>query len=347
MIKSFSGISMFWKIYFSFIILIFYNSISFAFGQASAGVEVVTPRSQEIYEKVHSAGIINSPESVDLLAESTGKIIHIYFNNGGTVRGGDVLAQIDDQVAKANLSIAVANLNLAQLKSDRANKLLKVNASSQANLDQAIAELALAKSELIKRRDELEKTKVIAPFDGTIGFKLKQEYEMVNAGDKIFRLERFNPLEVEFNLPRKFHRTVKVGDKVEYKIDYDANTDGQIIAVSEVINPENESFSVRASVINTGNKFIPGIFTSIDVITDLHQALIVPQQSVVSTEKGLILFKIQEGKIRSVPIVKGVDFGDMVEVKKGVSEVDQIVISGQMKLHEGMEVHPLSVEEKK
>lgn len=338
---------MLWRIYFSFLILIFYHSASFAFGQVSAGVEVITPKSQEIYGKVHSAGIINSPESVYLLAESVGKIIHIYFNNGGAVRTGDVLAQIDDQVAQANLSIAVANLNLAQLKSDRANKLLKVNAASQANLDQAMAELTLAKSELLKKRDELEKTKVIAPFDGIIGFKLKQEYEMVNVGDKIFRLEQFNPLEVEFNLPRNFHRMIKAGDKVEYKIDAGANTKGQIIAVSEVINPEDESFSVRASVINAGNNFIPGMFTSIDVITDLHQALIVPQQAVVSTEKGSVLFKLQDGKIHSVPILKGVDFGDMVEVKSGISATDQIVISGQMKLHEGMEAHPLSVEEKK
>ena len=89
------------------------------------------------------------------------------------------------------------------------------------------------------------------------------------------------------------------------------------------------------------------MFTSIDVITDLHQALIVPQQAVVFTEKGSVLFKLQDGKIHSVPILKGVDFGDMVEVKSGISATDQIVISGQMKLHEGMEAHPLSVEEKK
>lgn len=340
---------MFQKILFlSFLSLSSYTNFAYAFlGQGSVEVEVVTPKLQEIYEKLHSTSIIHSPESVYLLAEAAGKVVHVYFNNGGAVKAGDILAQIDDQVAQANLAIAVANLNLAQLKFDRANKLLLANTSSIASFDQAVAELDLAKSELIKRRDELEKTKIIAPFEGTIGFRLKQEYEMVMVGDKIFRIEQFNPLEVEFNLPRRFYHTIKAGDKVEYKINENANAIGKIIAISEVINIENESFSVRASVDNTGNKFIPGMFTSIDVFADLHQALIVPQQAVVSTEKGLVLFKLQDGKIQSLPIVKGVDFGDMVEVKSGVSESDQIVISGQMKLHEGMEAHSVPTEEKK
>ncbi len=336
-----------WRICFVSLVLILYNGVSFALGYGSVGVEVTTPKSQEIYEKVHSSAIIASPASVNLLAEADGKITHIYFNNGGAVKAGDVLAQIDDQEAQANLAVAVANLNLAQLKSDRANKLLQANAASQVNFDQAVAELALANSELLKKRDELEKTKVIAPFDGTVGFKLKQEYEIVKVGDEIFRIEQFNPLEVEFNLPRRFYSLIKSGDKVEYKVDANTNTFGQIIAVSEVINPENESFSVRASVDNIGNKFIPGMFTSVDVITDLHQALIVPQQAVVSTENGLIIFKLQDSKIHSVPIVKGVDFGDMVEVKSGISENDQIIISGQMKLYGGMEAYSLSAEEKK
>ena len=336
-----------WRIYFVSLVLILYNGASFAFGHGPASVEVIAPKSQEIYEKVHSSAVIASPESVYLLAEADGKIIHIYFNNGGAVKVGDVLAQIDDQEAQSNLAIAVANLNLAQLKSDRANKLLQANAASKASFDQAAADLALANSEFIKKRDELEKTKVIAPFDGIVGFKLKQEYEIVNVGDKIFRIEQFNPLEVEFNLPRRFYGLIKAGDKVEYKVDANASTAGKIIAVSEVINPENESFSVRASVDNTGSKFIPGMFTSVDVITDVHQALIVPQQAIVSTEKGLMLLKLQDGKIHSVPIVKGVDFGHMVEVKSGISEDDQIIISGQMKLYEGMEAYSLSAEEKK
>jgi membrane fusion protein (multidrug efflux system) len=342
---------MFKKTYLILLIILFaltQGKISMAFpGQGPSPVETVVAKKNIIYDKIHSASIINSPKSVYLLAESSGQLTNIYFNNGGQVKEGELLAQIDDLVAKSNLDSAIANLNLAKLKADRAQKLYQANAASQANLDQATSELAKSEADLVRAKDDLRKTKILAPFDGIVGFKLKQEFEMVNIGDKIFRIEQFNPLETEFRLPRKFYSSLKLGDKVEYLIDNQTNAVGYVKAISEVINLEDESFSVRASIDNPDNKIIPGTFTSIDVMANTHEAIIVPQQAIVFTEKEPIIYILQDGKVHAVPIKTGSNFQDMIEIKSGITENTLVIISGQMKLYEGMEAISLPTEEKK
>ncbi len=315
--------------------------------QPPTAVETINPEKKLIFDKIHSISIINSPKSVYLLAQSAGEITHIYHSNGGAVKTGDLLAQLDDQVASSNFDVATANVNLSQLKLGRVEKLLAAKVASQADYDTALAELIKFKAEKRKAQDEVKKTKIVAPFDGIIGFKLKQEFETVNIGDKLFRIEQFNPLEVEFRIPHKFYNLVQLGDKVNLNIDNNGTTEGQIIAISTIINLDDESFSIKASVENSDNKIVPGMFTSIEIIANRHEALIIPIQALVFTENDPILFKLENDKIRQISVKKGIDFGNMTEIKSGISTNDQIIISGQMKLYEGMSAYSLTEKENK
>ena len=312
-------------------------------GQGPAEVETVTPEKKQIYNKIHSVGVVSSSLSTFLLAESSGKIRKINFASGGMVKVGDVLAQIDDHVAKANMDAAAANANLAQLKFDRAKKLFATKTISPADYDKAVADLAGVEAEKAKALDALNKTKIIAPFDGVVGFTLQQEFDNVQPGDKIFKIEQFNPLQIEFKLPQRFYGQIKKEDAVEYAMSDGLTSSGHIIAISDVLS-QDESFGVKAIVANPENKITPGIFASIDVQSDPHQALLIPQQAIVLTEQGPVVYILSEKTIKIMPVVKGQNFANMVEIKSGISESDQVIISGQMKLYPGMEAHTLPPE---
>lgn len=329
------------------LILLWSNSLLAASEQYFAEVETVKPEKKQVYNKIHSAGVINSPLSTYLLAESSGKITKIYFADGGQVKAGDVLAQIDDQVARADLDAATANFNLARLKTDRAKKLLQAKAISQVDFDQSIASLAQAEADKAKAQDATTKTRLIAPFDGIIGFAMKQEYDYVSLGDEIFQLEQLNPLQVEFSLPRRFYGQVKLEDIVKYDLQQGRESSGHIIAVNKVINPEDESFNVKAIIANPNNDIIPGVFTSIDILANPHQAILIPQQAIVLIEQGPVVYKLDNQIITITPVKKGQNFGNMVEINSGITDNDDIIISGQMKLYSGMKAHSLSPEEKK
>ena len=73
-----------------------------------------------------------------------GLVADIRFEGGDAVKKGDVLFQLDDRVAKANLAEAQAALKDAQSKNDRNQELLKRGTVSEATAQNAETELAVA-----------------------------------------------------------------------------------------------------------------------------------------------------------------------------------------------------------
>lgn len=320
-----------------FIILAFYALDVFAAPERPpARVETYIAANQDVYNPIHAVGIIKSKNSIYLTAQNSGNIEKIFVEDGGIVKAGDILATIDDKKAQSELDIAKADYNLAELKLDRNSKTLKAAASSKSDYDQAMANFAQAKAKLEKAKDNLDKTKIIAPCDGKIGFKLKNQYEQVNMGDKIFRLDQSNPLEIEFKLPQRYLNIVKSGDAVQYKIGKNLESAGHVSSISTVLDPEDESFSLRAIVANPDDKIIPGSFASIDVMADKHSAITIPQQAIVQTDKGSVVYLLKDGVVNISPVTKGQIFEDLVEINSGVSLGDQVISSGQMKLFPGM-----------
>lgn len=306
--------------------------------QPASPVDVYLVKKKEVYDKVHSAGVIKSLNSQYLIAETSGKIKKIYTYTDGKVKKGELLAEIDNQAEQAAFDSAVASLKLAEIAAERSEKLMKVNAGSVSENDKAQAQLKLAKAAFDNAKDRLEKSKIIAPEDGVVSLELKAEQELVKPGDKIYQFEQLSPLEVEFLLPRRFFKDVKTGNTVIYQVDGGINAEGHIAAVSNVFSLEDESFKVKAIVANPQNLIAPGMFTSIDVICNTQQAITVPVEAIVQTASGMNIYKIVNGVVAIAPVEKSAFFGDEAIISKGVEVADQVIISGQHKLFPGMPV---------
>jgi len=310
----------------------------------SLPVEIYVAKEKEVFDIVHSAGVIKSSNSQYLLAEISGKLLKIHNFPDGIVKKGDLLAEIDNKDQQADYDAAKANLELAKLLAKRTGGLIKSGAASITDNDKAQAQLQIAQANFDKATTQLEKSKIRAPSDGIISLELKSPQDLMKIGDPIFHFEQLNPLEVEFALPKRLFNQVKFGNLVKYTIDDNLTTEGYITRISNVLSLDDESFAIKAIVANPTDKIMPGMFTSIDIICNQRNAIALPIEAVVQTNKGTNVYKLQDGQIAIAPVEKGSLFGDEVIITEGVKEGEQVIISGQMKLYPGMNAHPIATE---
>ncbi|MFK8011845.1 MAG: efflux RND transporter periplasmic adaptor subunit [Marinicellaceae bacterium] len=181
-------------------------------------VEVISIQPIDYVIPINTEGMVKPQTSISLASEITGKIISVSnnFSNGGKFNKGDVLVEVDPKDyqlaitrAKANVASAKASLDLEQAKSDLAQadwkkygkkgkpSALNLNlpqvASAQAALDGAVADLKLAQR-------NLDKTKIMAPFDGVIFSKSVDIGQFVNIGMSLATIASTEIAEIRVSL---------------------------------------------------------------------------------------------------------------------------------------------------
>ena len=128
-------------------------------------------RPQTLTDGITSVGSLLPDEEVDLSFETSGKIVSINFQEGSTVRKGELLAKVNDKPLLAQLSRYEAQLKLAEDRVYRQSALLEKDAVSQEAYEQARTELAMLNADIDIVRSNIALTELHAPFDGVIGLR--------------------------------------------------------------------------------------------------------------------------------------------------------------------------------
>src|SRR3546814_804355 len=151
-------------------------------------VEVATVQQISLARGVSAVGTLRSENSVMLRPEITGRIVQINFQEGGKVSKGQLLVRLDDSVAKAQLQQAQANLSLVSSQYRRAQELTKQGFISKQARDESASQLKVQQAAAALAKAQLEKTAILAPFDGLIGLRNVSVGDYVSPGiDQIGR----------------------------------------------------------------------------------------------------------------------------------------------------------------
>lgn len=297
-------------------------------------VEAAIVESVSFPRGLSAIGSLLSDESTMVSAEVAGRITEIMFTEGQPVKQGDVLVMLDDAVAQAELGQAQANLALAQSRYDRSNRLqnagfvsaeAKEDASNALKLQQASVELAQAK---------LDKTRVVAPFDGVIGLRGVSVGEFVSPGQDIAPLEAVAVLKVDFRLPERNVADVAVGQVLELNVDAlpERLFEGQVYAISPLIEAGGRSVLVRAKVDNAAGQLYPGMFARVQLITSESQALVIPEASLAPSGQSQYAYRIVEGAADRVLVEIGERRDGLVEIVSGLEAGELVVVSGLQRM---------------
>jgi HlyD family secretion protein len=155
--------------------------------------------------------------------DEVGRVLTLSVSEGDTVRQGEALFAIDDDLQQANLAQVKASLLNAQQTFDRAQLLARNGSGTQKDLDAATAVLRDAQARLNSAQTRLARRKVFSPVDGSVEQIYFRPGEMVPAGRPVLALLPPGNVKVRFYLPETALPSVAYGDTVKIDCDGCAN----------------------------------------------------------------------------------------------------------------------------
>jgi membrane fusion protein (multidrug efflux system) len=291
-------------------------------------------------DDITAVGSLLSDESVQIAAETAGRISDIKFTEGDVVAAGEVLITLDDTLIAAQREDAQARLTLANANYERAASLRKTGTASQTTLDTAKSEQLIAQAVYDLVEAQHQKLSIKAPFPGVLGFRTISPGAYVTAGTALVNLEKIDRLKVNFSVPEYYLAKLSVDQRIEIIADALPGTrfEGQIYAIDPAVDVNGRAIRVKATLSNEAGRLRPGLLARITVKGSPRTAVTIPESALVSRGSDFLVYKADNGKAKETKVLAGRRENGFVEILEGVEVGQQVVIAGQARLRDGADV---------
>jgi membrane fusion protein, multidrug efflux system len=315
------------------------------------GVEVAKVKTAPLQDDAQAVGTLKSRQSVMLRPEVAGRVSQIAFADGARVRKGQLLVQLDDVLQRAELSQAQAQVSIVRANLTRNQELLAEKFVAPRAVEESQAALQVAEAQLALAQARLGRMRIVAPFDGSVGIRNVNVGDYVKDGADLVNLEDSSALYVDFRVPERFQGKLATGQKVNVELDAlpGQTFQAKVQALDPLVDANGRSVAVRAVLPGVGNSPLrPGMFARTTTVFSVSDsALVVPEEAIVPQGGKQFVFVLEsqgEGDTkkqisRKVEVKLGVRNNAQVQLVSGVSAGDTVVVAGQQRLQkDGTEV---------
>ncbi|MFB6280238.1 MAG: efflux RND transporter periplasmic adaptor subunit [Salinibacter sp.] len=313
---------------------------------APTSVQAVVTEPSTMTERIRTNGTLRADESVELTAESAGKITAIQFEEGGRVQEGEVLVQINDAELQAEKRRLEHQLQLATDRAERQKKLLEEGGVSQEEYDATVNEVEVLNAELALVEARIEKTKIRAPFSGVVGLRNVSEGAYISPQTNITTLQRIDPIKVDFSVSEQYTSRVQAGQTITFTVrGQDRTIDGQVYAANTDVNADTRTLQLRARAPNPDGALRPGMFADVTVtLGAIDDAIVLPSFAVIPTIDGQRVFVVENGTAQPQNIELGTRTDSTVQVTDGLALGDTVITSSIQSLRAGLPIRVESLE---
>jgi multidrug efflux system membrane fusion protein len=305
-------------------------------------------------------GTVTALNTATIHSQITGLLISVDFQEGQSVKKGDVLAQIDPRTYQAQLDQAEAalardqtHLANAQLNLNRSAPLVSKGYATEmqfAGQRSQTAQLAdIIKSDqaaIDNAKTELSFTSLAAPFDGITGIRLTDVGNIVQPTDPngLVVVTQIQPISVIFTLPTASIPEVQDAlakgplETIAFSQDDKTKLDtGSLLLVDNQANPGSGTVRLKAVFPNQQRHLWPGIFVNVRVVTSTQRGgLTVPLDAVQQGPQGQMVFVVgQDHKVAIRPVSVRQSLDGEALIDKGLSTGETVVVRGQYRLSPG------------
>ena len=311
-----------------------------ASGPAPTGVDAVVVQPRAITNALQTSGTLRANESVDLTAETAGKVTSIRFAEGERVQAGDLLLTTNDRELQAERERLQHRLDLATDRAERQQALLDEGGASQEEVDEIVNQVNVLQAELRLVEARIEKTKVRAPFAGTIGLRQVSAGAYLSPQTTIATLQSVRPIKLDLSVPEKYATELREGTRVTFTVrGSDRTVEGRVYAVEPSVNPETRSVQLRARAPNDDGLLRPGMFADVQIeLATVEDALVVPAVSVVPALGAQRVFVAEGGTAQPRTVSLGVRTDSTVQITDGLAVGDTVITSGIQDLRAGLPI---------
>lgn len=291
----------------------------------------------KINRSVFATGTLLGDEEIELKSEISGRITKMNLAEGTKVKKGDLLIKLNDNDLQAQLKKAIERLKLLELTESRQRQLYEKQGISRQDYDIALSELSTQKAEIDYLKAMVERTEILAPFDGTIGLRYVSEGAYITPTTTIASLQKIDYLKIDFAVPQKYFSNISKGSLLNFKVPPDTNSyEVSVLAVEPKIDEMTRTFKIRGRFNNSQKNLIPGSYAEVTIITDENpNTFLIPSISLIPDLESEYVLLYQNGKAVKRNVRTGVRNPEQIEIISGISIGDTIITSGIMQVKPG------------
>jgi RND family efflux transporter MFP subunit len=311
-------------------------------------VNVVSPQRTAPSHELVLPGNVEPYMTAPIYSRTSGYVKKWYVDIGARVKKGQLLAEIDTpevdqqlQQSRSNLATAEANLRLAEITKNRYQDLLKTNAVSQQDADNAIGtynannSIVQANQANVKQLETLQSfEKIYAPFDGIVTVRNVDVGDLINSGSApgtrtdLFHIAQPGKLRVYVYVPQEYSQAAAPGLTADLTLaEFPGRRfPGKLVRTANAINSTTRTLQVEVDVDNPTGKLLSGSYAEVHLkLPGLTSTYLLPVETLVFRSEGLQVAVVNNGKVVLTPVTPGHDFGNQIEILSGLNGNESVI----------------------
>ena len=324
-------------------------------------VRIITVKAREVNPSKEYVGHVEAIRIVDVKPRVEGYLEQVRFREGDYVKEGEILYVIEQEPYRAEVDAARAALKEAEAHFYKASQRLKrlkaasPESISKTDMDDAIADVMLARAEIMQAKASLRRAKIDlgytvikAPISGVIGKSFIKKGNLVGpTTSAMCRIIQMDPIRVVYSVSERDMDQIRWSSKHLLKVKIKLPNGkisplyGKIDFVDNHVDPDTGTLAVWAVFPNPDRMLLPGMYvTAIPILKRAKRVIMIPQRTVLEDKKGTYVLLVNRDKRVEIRRIKiGNMRGTEWEVLSGISEGDRIIVQGILKVRPGQLVN--------
>ena len=299
-------------------------------------VKLATVTSRDVEQLGEYTATVEAEAKNSIAPTSPGRISKIFVEVGDYVRKGQKLVQMD----AANLTQLKLQLDNQEKEFNRVDELYKVGGASKAEWDAAKTNLDVRRSSY---ENLLENTQLVSPLNGVVTARNFDNGDLYSSTQTpVLVVEQIAPVKLMVNVSEPNFPKVTKGMAVKVKLDvYEGEEfDGKVSLVYPTIDAATHTFPVEITLANANQRVRPGMFARVTMNFGSKNHVVVPDMAIVKRAGSgdRYVYVYNNGKVSYNKVELGRRMGTEYELVSGVDNNSQVVIAGQTRLADGVEV---------
>ncbi len=310
--------------------------------ESDAPVSVVTRTStaQPIQSGIVLSGRTEAARKVEVRSETTGLVISDPIRKGAAIQSGDLLCQIDPGTRQASLAEARARLVEAETNLTTSSKLVERGFSSETDLVSKQAAMESAQAQVQQAERELERLRIVAPFDGILESDTAELGSLLQPGGACATLISLDPIKLVGYVPEKDVERLETGSPAGARLITGQVLSGQVTFLSRSADELTRTFRVEVTVPNPDRSIRDGVTAEILIGLAGEIGHLIPQSALTLNDAGDLGIRAAVGDVARFMAVKLIRDDPKGVWVSGLPDSVDVIVVGQDFVRDGRAIVP-------
>lgn len=314
------------------------------FAKENRKATLVTTRNVQVQKFEHYVevtGAVKSRKNVLISAENMGNVNQILVKEGSEVRKGQLIVNMDTELYQRNLDQLETEYELAKTMYEKQSNLWEQNIGTEVQYLQSKNRVESIERQIANVKTQISKSKIRAPFAGTIEEVFVKEGEMAQMGSPLARIVNHKDMYIKADLSDAFIGKFNKGAPVIIHFpSIDKTIESKISSVGQIIDEMNRTFSIEALLSETNFVIKPNLLAIVKLKDfEKRDAVVVPSKLIQKDNKGDFVFVTEENQdeliARKIQIERGVTYKNNTMVVQGLQGDEVLIDEGFRNVAQG------------